>query len=79
MKYDRLGIECLKIAALLQIARHICAALMGPGPRWEPKLFNTAYGYVGKGLTSWAIFSAVAGVLFLVVAFIRDRKDRKIS
>lgn len=80
MKYDRLGVEFLKIAALLYAARFIAAALMGPGLRdWDPKLFNLSYEYIGKSLTSWAIVSAVIGVLMIAAAFIQQHKRDKQS
>ena len=45
MRYDRMGVEFIKIAAFLQIARYICVALMGPGKQgaWEPSLSKIAY------------------------------------
>ena len=80
MKYDRLGVEFLKIAALLYAARFIAAALMGPGlKKWEPELFNVSYQHIGKNLTSWAIVSAVIGVLMIAAAFIQQHKMDKQS
>ncbi len=81
MRYDRLGVEFIKIAAFLQIARYICVALMGPGRqgRWEPSLFKTAYPYVAPGLTSWAILCVTIGVIFIVIGFIQIRKKTEKS
>jgi hypothetical protein len=81
MRYDRMGVEFIKIAAFLQIARYICVALMGPGKQgaWEPSLFKIAYPYVAPGLTSWAILSVTIGVIFLVVGFIQTRKKAENS
>ena len=80
MKYDRLGIEFLKISAFLYAARFIAAALMGPGLKdWDPKLFHLSYEYIGKELTYWAIFLAVVGVLMIVIAFIYQHKTDKQS
>ena len=70
--------EFLKIAAVLYATRFIAAALMGPGlESWDPQLFNLSYKCIGNNLTSWAIVSAVIGVLMIAAAIILQYKKDK--
>lgn len=70
MRYDYVGVELLKLAAFLYVARYIAAALfMGPGLQsWNRSLFAAAYKYVGSDLTIIACISAIVGIAFLVVS-----------
>ncbi len=78
MKYDHIGTELLKIAAFLYAARYIAAAVfMGPGlSNWNADLFKSSYQYVGSELTTWAIISAIAGVVLIIVALIGQRTGK---
>ncbi len=80
MKYDRLGVEFIKIAAFLYAVRFIAAALMGPGLKsWDPNLFNLSYASIGGELTSLAFVLATIGVLLIFAAFIQQYKKSKKS
>lgn len=70
MRYDYVGVELLKIAAFLYVARYIAAALfMGPGLHsWNRGLFAAAYKYVGSDLTIIACISAIVGITLLLVS-----------
>ena len=74
MKYDRIGATLFAIAAFLYAMRYIAAALfMGPGlTDWDYSLFEAAYGYIGDGLTNWALVALVAGLICLVVGIVKD-------
>jgi len=75
MKYDRLGVEFLKIAAFLYVARFITAALTVPGIKnWDYDKFKYLYTFIGAELTYLAITSAIIGVLMIIVAFIQSHK-----
>lgn len=62
------GVELLKIGAFLYAIRYITAALyMGPGLKtWSRRLFDSAYEYVGNGLTIWAALFGVAGIILMI-------------
>jgi hypothetical protein len=64
------GVELLKIGAFLFAMRYVSAALfMGPGLKnWDSNLFKASYGYVGNGLTNWAIIFGIAGVIFIIAS-----------
>ena len=80
MKYDRLGVEFVKIGAFLYAVRFIAAALMGPGLRdFDPKLFNLSYRCIGGELTFAAIVSVITGVLLIVAAFVQQYKKNNES
>ncbi|TAK32803.1 MAG: hypothetical protein EPO21_14500 [Chloroflexota bacterium] len=74
MRYDLVGAVLLGISAFLYASRYFAAALfMGPGlSNWNADLFRAAYGYVGDGLTRWAIVALFVGVVSLALGAIID-------
>ncbi len=76
MKYDYIGVELLKIAAFLYVARFIAAAIyMGPGTKsWSEALFSNAYRYIGNELTVTASITGLVGLISLIVAASKNSK-----
>ena len=79
MKYDRVGVTLLAIAAFLYAMRYIAAALfMGPGLKnWDFSLFEAAYAYIGDGLTNWAVMALIGGLVCLAVGVVKDLRVGK--
>lgn len=63
-------------AALLYAARYLSAAIWGAGvSSWNSALFNDMYGYIGPGLTNWALAALVVGLLFIIWGEIEERRS----
>ena len=63
MRYDLIGSVLLFISALLYAARHIATACcMASRERWDLDGYRTAYRYVGRDMTTWAIAALVFGI-----------------
>lgn len=76
----RMGMELVKVGAFLYAMRYLAAAIfIGPGAKsWSAEHFDRSYGYVGSGLTVWAIVCVVAGVGLWIGALI-EASSRKPS
>ena len=77
MKYDLIGSVLLFISALLYAARYIATACCLAGrERWDLDAYRSAYRYVGRALTTWAIIALVLGLVSLGYGVYRDLKTK---
>ena len=68
------SIECFKIAAFLYAMRYVAAAIYRSGAsNFGPQSFKDAYGYIGHGLTFWAIIFAIAGLAIMVIPLLKKK------
>ena len=69
------AVFCL-IAAILTAARYLSAAVfMSGAASWDSSLFQSALTYVGSPLKICAIAALAAGLVFLAVGILQDRKN----
>ena len=69
------AIFCL-IAAILTSARYLAAAVFMSGvSSWNSSLFQAGLSYVGSPLKICAIAAHAAGLVFLAVGILQDRKN----
>lgn len=69
------AIFCL-IAAILTAARYLSAAIFMSGVvSWNSSLFQAGLSYVGSTLQILAILALAAGLVFLAVGILQDRKN----
>jgi putative Ca2+/H+ antiporter (TMEM165/GDT1 family) len=68
------AVFCL-ISALLMAARYLSAAIFMSGiSTWSSEMFQASLEYIGPALPTAAIAALIAGVIFLAVGIIQDRK-----
>ena len=76
MNYKGVGAIFCLIAAILTSARYLAAAVFMSGvASWDAELFQTGLAYVGSPLKICAIAALVAGLVFIVVGILQDRKN----
>lgn len=69
------AVFCL-IAAILTAARYLSAAIFMSGVvSWNSSLFQAGLSYVGSTLQILAILALAAGLVFLAVGILQDRKN----
>ena len=69
------AVFCL-IAAILTAARYLSAAVFMSGVvSWNSSLFQAGLSYVGSTLQILAILALAAGLVFLAVGILQDRKN----
>lgn len=78
MRYDTIGSSLIFTSAFLYAMRYVTAAIfMGPGlSSWNHKLFQSSYDYVGGNLTILSSVALVAGIVMLLIGFIKSQKSQ---
>lgn len=71
------AVFCL-IAAILTAARYLSAAVFMSGVvSWNSSLFQAGLSYVGSTLQILAILALAAGIFFLGLGFVDDRRNAR--
>ena len=71
------AVFCL-IAAILISARYLAAAIFMSGvASWDIVLFQSGLSYVGSTLQILAILALAAGIFFLGLGFVDDRRNAR--
>ena len=67
------AIFCL-IAAILGSTKYISTAVfLSSTSSWDAELFNAGMSYTGSILTIAAVAALSAGVIFLILGFVKDK------
>ena len=76
MNNKGVGADFCLIAAILTAARYLSAAVFMSGVvSWNSSLFQAGLSYVGSPLKICAIAALAAGLVFLAVGILQDRKN----
>lgn len=74
------GIVLVSVAALVNAARYLAAAIFGSSlTSWSGELFQAMLQYVSKNLLVWSLALLVAGVVYLVWAEIGTVQANRMS
>lgn len=70
------GLFCLA-SSILFSARYVSAAIhVSAMDSWDEVIFAKSLGYVGTGLLISSILSFIIGVIYLVLAWLDERKNK---
>lgn len=76
MSRRAVGVTLISIAAFLYGVRYLSATIFGSGvSSWNRDLFENMLGYIGHGLTIWAVLAFVAGAAYLIWAEVGHRRE----